>query len=175
VFATMGLLVLIVLAGCSGSPAMAATTTSGTTAPPATTGQTTSSSMPTLYQIVHVTLSPTFSCRSAQDIAAGYANTALFLSDSSKNLNAPELLFDGACGAPDNFGVQMAGDDLILITDYGAVALTDWATDNVFFSTTQRQVGAIASFTMQKPVQVGHTYGVVINKSNGVRGCSTLR
>lgn len=170
VFVAMGLLLLIAaLLGCSGSTAKAATSP-GAPTPPTTTGQTTSTSIPTLYQIVHVTLSPSYSCRSAQDFAAGYANTALFLSDSSKNLNAPELLFDGACGSPDYFGVQMAGDDLSLITDYGAVAITDWATQNAFFSTPQRQVGAQASFTMQSAVQLGHTYGVVINKSNYVRG-----
>ena len=126
--------------------------------------------MPTLYKIVHATLSPSYSCRSAQDLAAGYANTALFLSDSSKNVNAPELLFNGACGAPDYLQVQMAGDDLSLITDYGAVALTDWETQFAFFTTPQRQVDALASFSMQSSVQVGHTYGVVINKSNYVRG-----
>lgn len=170
VFVTTGILLLVaVFAGGSGSKAAAQTSTS---THPATTAQSSSSasSLPTLYKIVHVTLSPSYSCRSAQDFAAGYANTALFLSDSSKNVNAPELVFDGACGSPDYFGVQMAGDDLSLITDYGPVALTDWATQTALFSTPQRVANQLAQFTMQNRVQVGHTYGVTINKSHGIRG-----
>ena len=165
--ATMVLIVAIAaLAGCSGSNATAATpATTATLTPPSP-----SSAMPTLAKISHVTLSPSYSCQSVQGGTVGYANTALFLSDTSKNLNAPELLFNGACGSPDYFQVQMAGDDLSLITDYGTVALTDWATQYAFFSSPQRQANQLASFTMTSTVQVGHTYGVVINKSNAVRG-----
>lgn len=158
---------LMLMAGCGSSRA--------TTTPPTTTGTpqvTATPQLPTLYKIVRVTLSPSYSCRSAEDIAKGYANTALFLSDYSKSLNGPELLFDGACGSSDYFGGQTAGDDLDVITDYGDVSLTDWAAGNAF--SPLRRTDSIATFAARANVQVGHTYGVLINKDN-VRGLLYFR
>ena len=51
--------------------------------------------LPELHKIKTVTLAPSYSCRSQQDSARGYENTALFLSAVSRLRNTPELLFEG--------------------------------------------------------------------------------
>jgi len=63
--------------------------------------------LPTLHQINTVTLSPSYSCRSEEDAQKGYGETALFLSKYSKQINAPDLLFNGACKSEDNFQDQL--------------------------------------------------------------------
>ena len=57
--------------------------------------------LPTLHQIKEVTLSPSYSCRAPAEFGRGYENTALFLSDFAHRHSGPDLLFNGACGAPD--------------------------------------------------------------------------
>src|SRR5512143_1654422 len=71
--------------------------------------------LPDLHMIKTVTLSPSYSCRSAEDFQKGYENTALFLSTYSKQRNSPDLLFNGACGSQDYFQASTAGDDMALI------------------------------------------------------------
>src|SRR5947199_6392615 len=75
--------------------------------------------LPELHTIKTVTLSPSYSCRSQEDSAKGYESTALFLSDYSKRMNSPDLLFNGACKADDDFQASTAGDDMAFIVDLG--------------------------------------------------------
>ena len=118
--------------------------------------------LPELHKIKHVSLSPSYSCRSKQESGKGYGNTALFLSDYSKSRNAPELLFNGACKSPDDFVVQTAGDDLDVITDYGDIPLASLVAQHVF--SPQRRTDSLAKFAQAARTEIGHTYGVLINK-----------
>jgi hypothetical protein len=59
--------------------------------------------LPQLHTIKTVTLAPSYSCRSTEEFQKGYANTALFLSAYGKQLNSPDLLFNGACKSEDFF------------------------------------------------------------------------
>src|SRR4029453_474836 len=64
------------------------------------------------------TLSPSYSCRSAAGfLQYGYDQTALFLSDSMKEHNSPDLLFNGACGSWDYFQSSTHGGNRSLIVD----------------------------------------------------------
>lgn len=47
--------------------------------------------LPALHKIHEVTLSPSYSCRSAEDPKEDYGNTALFLTSSLKESNSPAL------------------------------------------------------------------------------------
>jgi hypothetical protein len=69
----------------------------------ATSGQ--ALGVPTLNTVRAATLSPAYSCQSAQ-VSQGYRSTALFLSSYSTKRNSPELLFNGACGAENLFRRQ---------------------------------------------------------------------
>ena len=128
--------------------------------------------LPELHKIFRVTLSPSYSCRSTKEFRKGYSETALFLSENSRDLNSPELLFNGACKSSDSFDLQLAGDDLSVITDYGDVALSE-LTAMRFFSPLKR-TDSHATFSSDAPVQMDHTYGVVINKRS-VRGMFYFR
>ena len=118
--------------------------------------------LPELHKIMHVTLSPSYSCRSEEEFRKGYSQTALFLSAYSKTRSIPELLFNGACKSPDNFDVNMAGDDLSVITDYGDVPLADLTPQQVF--SPKRTTDSVANFVHTCEARLGHTYGLLINK-----------
>src|SRR5438552_4136834 len=88
--------------------------------------------LPTLYKIQHITLSPSYSCRSKEEFRRkGYEGTALYLSGYSEELRSPELLFNGACKSADNFEGALAGDALDVIADYGDVALESLTGNHV--------------------------------------------
>jgi hypothetical protein len=123
--------------------------------------------LPELHKITSATLSPSYGCRSEQEFHKGYQQTALFLSAYSKQRNAPELLFNGACKSADNFEAATAGDDLDLVADYGKWPIEDLTAQQVF--SPQMRVSADANFSRTVPVVEGHTYGLLINKSD-VRG-----
>ena len=123
--------------------------------------------LPELHKITSATLSPSYSCRPEQEFQKGFQQTALFLSAYSKERNAPELLFNGACKSADNFEAATAGDDLDLVADYGKWPIDDLTAQQVF--SPQRRVGAEANFSRTVPVVEGHTYGLLINKPD-VRG-----
>ncbi|HKT50077.1 MAG TPA: hypothetical protein VJV96_07250 [Candidatus Angelobacter sp.] len=133
----------------------------------APTISTENSSLPELHKINRVTLSPSYSCRSAEDFRKGYENTALFLSAYSQRMNSPELLFNGACGSADSFEAATAGDDLDVVADYGEWPIEDLTAQQVF--SPRRLAGAYAQFSQSVPVLEGHTYGLLINKPE-VRG-----
>src|SRR5688500_8951387 len=91
------------------------------------------SDLPDLHKIKTVTLSPSYSCRSADEFQRGYQNTALFLTAYSKQINSPDLLFNGACRSEDYFHAATAGDDMSLIADLGAnVSLEEVSASRAF-------------------------------------------
>lgn len=118
--------------------------------------------LPELHKIQKTTLSPSYGCRTPEEFAQGYANTALFLSGYSRQQNSPELLFYGACSGPDYFLSATAGAQLDVISDFGAVSLDGLVASDVFGP--HRSVNAMADFRHELPVQAGHTYAVLINK-----------
>src|SRR5690348_6897479 len=75
--------------------------------------------LPELHKIQKITLSPSYDCRPPEEAAKGYANTALFLSDYSRQRNSPELLFHSICQLTNYFVVHTAGDQLDAIADLG--------------------------------------------------------
>lgn len=128
--------------------------------------------MPVLHKVQHVTLAPSYSCRSKEDFRKGYANTGLFLTQESRDRHRPELLFNGACKSPDYFHGQTAGDDFDLISDYGDVPLENLTLSHAF--SPLRRTDSHATFVDKAKVEAGHTYGILINKSE-VRGFVYLR
>lgn len=125
--------------------------------------------LPELNVIKTVALAPCYSCRTAEEFARGYEQTALFLTEYSRRRNSPALLFNGSPGSgADYFMVSMAGSEMSLIADLGAgfelAGLT--AQD---FGHGVVQPGGTVRVPMQfrvheSPITVGHTYAVVINK-----------
>lgn len=72
-----------------------------------------------------VAFSQTYSCRSDEDFHnKGYDGTALFLSDSMKKLNSPDLVFNGACGSKNYFESATHGANYSVIADITATDLT---------------------------------------------------
>src|SRR5215831_3877089 len=123
--------------------------------------------LPELHKIQRVTLSPSYSCRSVEDFQKGYAGTALFLTERSRRINGPQLLFDGACKSRDSFAVATAGDNLDTIADYGDIPLANLAPFDLFGRRSPDSPTAL--FTERVDVKLGHSYGVLINKRD-VRG-----
>lgn len=123
--------------------------------------------LPTLHVIKEATLSPAYSCRSADDFGKGYEGTALFLSKYSKQLNSPDLLFNGACGADDWFDVAFGGDDMSLIADLGEkVTLEDVSVSRAFNLERVHRATAYSKFAQTVKVQLNHTYVVALNESD---------
>jgi hypothetical protein len=120
--------------------------------------------LPELHKIEKITLAPSYGCRTPEEFAQGYANTALFLSSYSKQRNSPELLFNGACSGPDYFVSATAGAQLDMLSDFGVVPLKDLAPSDVFG--LHRTVNSMADFRQELKVQAGHTYAVLINKGD---------
>src|SRR5260221_352013 len=125
--------------------------------------------LPTLHQINSVILSPSYGCRSEEDFQHGYRDTALFLSQHSKKINSPDLLFNGACKSEDHFQGSTAGDDMSLIADLGKFPLEQVSARLAFNTRHVHSFGLYSKFTDQVKVQKKHTYAVLINKQQ-VRG-----
>ena len=126
--------------------------------------------LPVLHQIKTVTLSPSYSCRPREDVAKGYAQSALFLSDFARQRNAPDLLFNGACGGDDVFEAATAGDDMSLIADLGAgTSLDDLSASQAFNVRRVATSAAYSKFSRVVTIEPGHTYAVLLNAS-GKRG-----
>ena len=123
--------------------------------------------LPSLHVIKNASLSPAYSCRSSEDFSKGYQNTALFLSDYSKQRNSPNLLFNGACRAEDYFEASTAGDDMSLIADLGAnVSLEDLSASRTFNLQRVHSFAAYSKFARALKVEPGHTYAVLLNASD---------
>ena len=125
--------------------------------------------LPDLHTIKSATLWPSYSCRSRDEFRGGYKQTALFLSQYSDDRNSPDLLFNGACGSADYFEAATAGDDMSLIADLGTVALAEVTAHKAFNFKDVHAFDLYSRFTRESPVVDGHTYAVLINKSD-VRG-----
>jgi hypothetical protein len=129
--------------------------------------------LPELHTIKTITLSPAYSCRSAEDFQKGYANTALFLSAYAKKQNSPDLLFNGACKADDDFEAATAGDDFSLIADLGAdVSLEDVSASRAFNLNKEKPYAnkdtsyPRSRFANVVKVVANHTYAVLLNESD---------
>jgi len=123
--------------------------------------------LPTLHQIKEVTLSPSYSCRTPAEFGRGYENTALFLSDFAHRHSGPDLLFNGACGAPDYFEAATAGDDMSMVADLGAdIPLEELSAARAFNVQHQHTFPEYSKFARTVKVAAGHTYAVVLNASN---------
>lgn len=126
--------------------------------------------LPELHTIKTVTLAPSYSCRSSEDFGRGYEKTALFLSDYSKRMNAPDLLFNGACKSEDYFESSTAGDDMALIADLGTdVSIEQLSAHLAFNKQNVHSFPAYSKFAQAVKVEANHTYVVLLSKS-GVRG-----
>lgn|SRR5215831_12942189 len=127
--------------------------------------------LPELHTIKTATLSPSYSCRPS---GTGYQNTALFLSDYSRQRNSPDLLFNGACGSQDFFEASTAGDDMALVADLGrGVDLENVSAHLAFNMQNVHLFSAYSNFAEAVPVQRKHTYAVLLNKSD-IRGLFLL-
>lgn len=122
--------------------------------------------MPALHTITSVSLSPSYSCRPKDDVAKGYEGTALFLSQSERGRNTPDLLFNGACGSQDYFEAATAGDDMSLIADLGVgVKLEEVTTQRAFNLQGVHSFDLYSKFARTAKVEVNHTYAVLLNGS----------
>ncbi len=120
--------------------------------------------LPSLHVIKSAALAPAYSCRSAEEVAQGYQGTALFLSAHSKKRGAPDLLFNGACGAADYFEASTAGDDMSMIADLGTgLALEDLSVSRAFNLQNIHSAQAYSKFARSVKVELGHTYAVLLN------------
>jgi hypothetical protein len=130
--------------------------------------------LPILHQIKTVTLSPSYSCRSPEEFAKGYGQTALFLSDFARQRNGPDLLFNGACGAEDVFEAATAGDDMSLVADLGTgISLDELSASQAFNVRRVAAYPAYSKFARVARIEQGHTYAVLLNAS-GKRGLFML-
>ncbi len=119
--------------------------------------------LPELNTVGSVTFTHPYSCYGGGG-APSYEGSALFLSDYARQRNAPDLLYDGACGSTATLSAATAGDDFALIADLGEVPLAG-VTPAMAFNLTQ-VVGGDNTFIRTAPVSVGHTYAVLISKSD---------
>jgi hypothetical protein len=128
--------------------------------------------LPQLHKTVSVTLGPSYSCGSGGQVQSGagsYESSALFLSKYSHQMNAPELLFNGACGAEDYLQSSLAGDEMSLIADLGKVPIENVASQFVFNAKGVHSFDLYTKFAKVAKIQANHTYAVVVNSSR-VRG-----
>ena len=121
-----------------------------------------------------VDLSPSYSCRSETAFRQGYAGTALFLSGYSRERNSPDLLFNGACKSEDYFEGSTAGDDMSLVADLGDVPLDEVSSSRAFNFKRVHSFELYSKFAQAAPVQVHHTYAVLIDKRD-LRGLFVFR
>jgi hypothetical protein len=121
--------------------------------------------LPELHTIKTATLSPSYSCRSQEEFSQGYKNTALYLSDHSKNRSGPDLLFNGACRSEDYFEASTAGDDMSLIADLGTdVSIENLTAHLAFNKQNVHTFPAYSKFASTVKVEANHTYAVLLNK-----------
>ncbi len=121
--------------------------------------------LPELNTIKTVTLAPTYSCRTQEEARQGYQNSALFLSALSRRRNTPELLFEGPCGAKDQFRSMTAGDDMGVVADLGEIPLGK-VSARLAFNT--REVDSFENYSMfvqAVKVQPNHTYVALIARA----------
>eukprot|EP01012_Entosiphon_sulcatum_P036095 TRINITY_DN4594_c0_g2_i1.p1 TRINITY_DN4594_c0_g2~~TRINITY_DN4594_c0_g2_i1.p1 ORF type:complete len:201 (+),score=51.69 TRINITY_DN4594_c0_g2_i1:51-605(+) len=102
--------------------------------------------LPELRVIRSHQFSTTYSCN------GNYQDSALFLIPVEQAHNAPDLLYNGACGERSYFQAATAGTDLGFIADLGPVALTEVNAQRIAHS---------GGFAFAQNTQLNHTYAVV--------------
>lgn len=118
-----------------------------------------------LNTIQKATLSPSFGCQSEEERQKGNQQTALFLSELTRQRNSPDLLFNGACDRPDYFEAAIVGDDLSLIADLGpGVSLEGVAAQPAFDLPGVHAPSEDLKFARFAKVEFNHTYAVLLNK-----------
>lgn len=130
--------------------------------------------LPELNIISTAVLSPSFGCGSDANFRKGYGETALFLSEYSRETNSPDLLFEGACKSEDYFAGPRAGDDMSLVADLGDVALDQINSSRAFNVERVHSFDLYSKFTQVARVQFHHTYAVLIN-TRELRGLLVFR
>jgi hypothetical protein len=115
--------------------------------------------LPALNQVSEITLQRPYSCNSMS-----YDVSALFLSAHSKSMNAPDLLYNGACGSKDYVQANTAGDDFALIADIGDVPLESVSASKAF--NWKWVTGQDNIFKQNQDIKPQHTYAVLISKSD---------
>jgi hypothetical protein len=120
--------------------------------------------LPELHKIKTATLSPAYSCRSQEEFHRSSLTSALFLSAFSHH-NGPELLFNGACGAKDNFESISGGDNTGVIADLGEMPLEGLTTHLIFNTKNIASFDLYSKFAQSVQVQAGHTYAVLVSSS----------
>jgi hypothetical protein len=132
------------------------------------------SMLPELNRVRGVTLSPSYSCRPKEEFARGYEGTALFLSETSRAHNTPDLLFNGACGSNNYFQVATSGGDLGMIADIGLGKSLAGLTEERALNYAGVAGGEMDTrFAPSAYVATGHTYVVILNRHE-VRGLYAL-
>lgn len=124
--------------------------------------------LPELHKIKTITLSPAYGCQPKEEFHRGSLSSALFLSAFSRQ-NGPELLFNGACGTPDDFRGLSGNDYVGVIADLGEMPLEKLTTHLMFNTKDIASFDLYSRFAQSVKVQAGHTYAVLIS-SPRVRG-----
>jgi len=130
--------------------------------------------LPELNVIKTAELSPNYSCRSEAAFRQGYAGTALFLSEYSRERNSPDLLFNGACKSEDYFEGPRAGDGMSLVADLGDVPLDEVSSSRAFNFKRVHSLDLYSRFSQVALVQSHHTYALLIN-TRDLRGLLVFR
>jgi len=113
--------------------------------------------LPGLHQIKTITLPSPYSC------GGSYEKSAIFLSDFSRDKNAPDLLYNGACGSENNLEASTAGDDFSLIADLGEVNLEAVTAAKAF--NLKNMVGSDNTFKENAKIKLKHVYAVLTSKA----------
>lgn len=126
--------------------------------------------IPTLHTIHEATLSPSYSCRSKDELQTGQDNSGLFLSGYSKRRNSPDLRFNGACGSIDYFESSTGGNGMTLIADLGdKITFEELTAHKVFNLENVHRFSSYTKFSQVVAVEPNHAYAVVLNRPE-VRG-----
>ncbi|CAF1108140.1 unnamed protein product [Adineta steineri] len=117
--------------------------------------------LPELHVIKQASFKYPYSC---QPQPIKYENCALFLTQYGVSHNAPDLLYNGACGSDNVFDVMLAGSNFGMLSDLGDVPLETVSASKAF--NYNRKVGKDNAFVDSIPVVKGHTYAAVLAKSD---------
>jgi hypothetical protein len=126
--------------------------------------------LPRLHAVRSATPGPAYGC--GQHPSQGHGSAVLFLSNYNTKRNSPELQFNSACGAPNYFYVNMAGDDMSLIADLGEAPLQEITASRVFNYSGAQGSTAYTKFAFMAKVEAKHTYAVLINQTAAAYWCS---
>jgi len=112
----------------------------------------TNQTLPELNVIKEFNFATQYSC------GGGYEKSALFLSEYSKDMNSPELLYNGTCQDNAYIDVNTHGGNFSLVSDLGDVPLEDVTASKTL--NWSNIVGGDNSFHETTTVKLNHTYAV---------------